>query len=276
MTEEKVMPREAGAQLGLLLRQLRRKQNKSQEEVAHASDIAHNYYGEIERGRREPARDTLLSIARHGLNLPVNQLNLLLLAGGFAPLPQPLTSTEMARLYKIVEGYLNKMSPYPSVLVNQFWNVLKWNASLPVAFGLPLDRISGQQRNWLRLLFDPVRPLRQTFLEWEAFARYQLALFQRSSLGLSGEPEYRLLIAELLKLPDFERLWAETHPGQAEQYLGQAWLLKLAAPLPQGGRVVRCRLVQTSFDQYSQLFALTFFPLDEPAENIFQALGQGL
>ncbi len=35
----------------------------------------------------------------------------------------------------------------------------------------------------------------------------------RSSLGLSSEPEYRLLLAELLKLPDFERLWSETHPG---------------------------------------------------------------
>lgn len=266
------MPREMGAQLGLLLRQLRQNQNKSQEEVAHASDIAHNYYGEIERGRREPARDTLLSIARHGLNLPVNQLNLLLLAGGFAPLPQQLTSTEMARLYKIVEGYLNKMSPYPSVLVNQFWNVLKWNNTLPVAFGLPLERISGQQRNWLRLLFDPARPLRRSFLEWEDFARYQLALFQRSALGLSSEPEYRLLTAELFKLPDFERLWTETHPGHAEQYLGQVWQLKLALPPPLGGPPVRCRLVQTSFDQYSQLFALTFFPLDRASEEIFRAV----
>lgn len=262
------MQKDSFSQLGPLLRQLRQLRSKSQEEVARASDIAHNYYGEIERGKREPARDTLLNIARQGLNLTVNQTNLLLRAGGYAPLPQLLSSSEMARLYKIVEAYLNKMAPYPALVVNQFWNVLKWNSSLNSTFGLALERISGQQRNWLRLIYDLNSPLRGVFVEGEEFARYQLALFQRSTLGLQAEPEYQALVAGLLKLADFERAWNESYPGLADHFLGREWSASIASPPATGSQLFRFRLVQTSFDQYSNLFALTFFPSDPANEEI--------
>ncbi|MBN9393321.1 MAG: helix-turn-helix domain-containing protein [Chloroflexi bacterium] len=264
------MQNESISQLGPLLRQLRQLRSKSQEEVARASDIAHNYYGEIERGKREPARATLLNIARHGLNLTVNQTNLLLRAAGFAPLPQVLSSSEMARLYKIVEAYLNKMAPYPALVVNQFWNVLKWNNQLNSAFGLSLERISAPQRNWLRLLYDGNGPLRNAFVEWDEFSRYQLALFQRSTLGLQSEPEYQALFYNLQKEAGFERAWQESYPGQADLFMGREWAIRVPGALD--GGIFRCRLVQTSFDQYSQLLALTFFPVDPATEEILSLL----
>ena len=270
------MPKEPNQQLGALLKRLRLKQNKSQEEVARASDIAHNYYGEIERGRREPGRETLLGIAQRGLGLGLSETNLVLTAAGFAPLPQVLTSTEIARLYKIVEAFLNKMWPYPALLASQSWGILKWNSTLPLVFDTPLDRIPGRQRNFLRLIFDPALPWRDSFVGWETFARYVIALFKRSMLGAPQEAEYQNLLAELAKLPDFSRLWDETHPDMADHYLAHEWPLRLNLPLPVETRLIRCRLVLNYFDQYSQLFALTFFPADPATEEVFASLGQSI
>ncbi len=266
--------KESDQQLGMLLKRMRLKRNLSQEEVARASDIAHNYYGEIERSRRDPGRETLLGIAQRGLKLSLSETNLVLMAGGFAPLPQVLTSNEMARLYKIVEAFLQKISPYPSLLVSRLGAILKWNSTLPLVFGTPLELISGRQRNLLRLTFDPAQTWRESFIGWESFARYQIALFQRNTLGMPPDTDYDLLLTELHRLPDFTRLWDETSPEMTDVYLGQEWLLRIALPIPIENRLIRCRVMLTYFEQYSQLFAMTFLPLDPLGEEIFANLGQ--
>jgi transcriptional regulator with XRE-family HTH domain len=261
-------------QLGTLLKRLRLKKNLSQEEVARSSDIAHNYYGEIERSRREPGRETLTCIAQRGLKLSLSETNLVLVAGGFAPLPLVLTSTEMARLYKIVESYLQKMSPYPAILFSSMGSILKWNSTVPLAFGTPLERIPARQRNLLRLLFDTTFPWRESIVGWENFARYQIALFQRNTLGMPAEAEYQNLLEELKLLPDFLRLWHETSPEMTDNFLAQEWVIRISLPLPIENRLIRCRLMLTYFDQYSQLYAQTFLPIDSRGEEIFANLGQ--
>lgn len=268
------MAKENSAQLAALLRKFRQHRCKSQEEVARASDIAHNYYGEIERGHREPGRVTLLHIAKRGLELSPTETNLLLATAGYAPLPQALSGQEMSRLYRVVEAYLNKMLPYPALLANQFWGILKWNSSLPGLLGLPLERLPLRQRNLLRLVFDPALPCRELFPNWEEFAAYQLALFQRETPGLTHEPEYQMLWEELEKLPDFGRLWNEILPGLTDHYLGREWMLRPSIPLPVAHDIVRCRIILTRFDQVSQLFALTFFPADRISEEFFEFLSK--
>jgi transcriptional regulator with XRE-family HTH domain len=263
-------------QLGTLLKRLRLKKNLSQEEVARNSDIAHNYYGEIERNRREPGRDTLTCIAQRGLKLNLNETNVILVAGGFAPLPLVLTSTEMARLYKIVESYLQKMSPYPTVLSSRLGNILKWNGTVPLAFGTPLERIPARQRNLLRLIFDATLPWREGIVGWENFARYQIALFQRNTLGMPAEVEYQNLMEELSLLPDFLRLWNETSPEMTDTFMAVEWVIRIALPLPIENRLIRCRLMLTYFDQYAQLYAQTFLPIDQLGEDIFANLGQAV
>ncbi|HEX2913114.1 MAG TPA: helix-turn-helix domain-containing protein [Chloroflexia bacterium] len=263
-------------QLGILLKRFRLREHKSQEEVARASDIAHNYYGEIERGKREPGRDTLLNIARKGLELNLAETNLALVAAGFAPLPQVLTSNEIARLYKIVEAYLNKMFPYPAVLVSQFWGIIKWNSAFPVMLGTPLERIPAKQRNLLRLIFDPALPWRSNLLDWNEYACYQLALFKHGTLGQTSEPEYQALLADLVRLPGFSALWEETHPDMADISLGREWPIRLPLPLPLEGKVINCRLVLTRFDHFSQLSVQTYFPADHFTEEVFALVGQGI
>ncbi len=256
--------------LGLLLKQLRLKRNRSQEEVARASDIAHNYYGEIERNRRDPGRETLLSIAQRGLGLNLNETNLVLLAGGYAPLPQVLTSVEMARLFKLVEAYLQKMLPYPALVVGQMGHILKWNSAFPLVFGVALEKIPSRKRNLLRLTFDPDYAWRDCFVGWEAFARYQVALFQRTTLGLPPDDDQRQLLEDLHRLPGFEKLWQETTPELVDTFLAQEWPLRL--PLPFENRLLHCRTMLTYFDQYARLFALSFFPADPASEELFKQL----
>ncbi|MEI7555541.1 helix-turn-helix domain-containing protein [Candidatus Chlorohelix sp.] len=255
--------------LAKLLRQLRFRQNRSQEEVARASDIAHNYYGEIERGNRSPSRDTLLNIARKGLELSNNEINLLLIAAGFAPIPQSLTSNEMARLYKVVEAYLNKMLPYPALLVNQVWNIVKWNRAITSAFGTPLESIPARRRNLLRLLFDPMHNFKERFVDWETFSRVQVAHFQRNTIGFELDNDYANLISDMRLLPQFSRMWEEAHPDLCERYLGYEWTMLAGMGSIQNAESIKIRLVVTRFEQYNTLQAISFFPADPNSEQFF-------
>jgi transcriptional regulator with XRE-family HTH domain len=54
-----------GRTLGDRLRRLRRERNETQEAVAAAIGIRRASYTNIERGRDQPGRETLLALARH-------------------------------------------------------------------------------------------------------------------------------------------------------------------------------------------------------------------
>lgn len=258
------MTQKMNGQLGALLRRFRARNNKSQEDVARDCHIAHNYYGEIERGKREPGRATLLGIARQGLELNTAETNLVLLAAGYASLPQSLTSLEMSRLYRLVEAFLQKMQPYPALLAGQLWYILKWNAGLPPLVGAPLESIPARQRHLLRLVFDPALPWRASIADWHDFAGYMTALFQRATLNVPHDNDYESLLKELLRLPDFEMFWENSHPDMADGFLGREWRFHLP------DAELTCRLAFTGFDQYSQLTALTFFPANGTAMHIMQ------
>ncbi|MDR3332126.1 MAG: helix-turn-helix domain-containing protein [Synergistaceae bacterium] len=80
------------------LKQIRKKRKLIQKEVAQIVGIAGNYYSEIETGKRNPAVDTLVSIAK-ALGVTVNDL---LIDCGATP-PQPFDIASLGAAERRVE-----------------------------------------------------------------------------------------------------------------------------------------------------------------------------
>jgi transcriptional regulator with XRE-family HTH domain len=72
--------------LGDILRRLRETQQLTVREVADYADLAPSYVSALERGIRQPERDTLIALLLAAFSLPVSLANRVLLFAGFAPM----------------------------------------------------------------------------------------------------------------------------------------------------------------------------------------------
>lgn len=68
------------------LARLRIMQRLTQQEVAELAGVSRAYVTHVERGERQPERDTLVALLLAALSLPVPQANRILLLAGYAPL----------------------------------------------------------------------------------------------------------------------------------------------------------------------------------------------
>jgi transcriptional regulator with XRE-family HTH domain len=68
------------------LAHLRIMQRLTQQEVAELAGVSRAYITHVERGERQPERDTLVALLLAALSLPVPQANRILLLAGYAPL----------------------------------------------------------------------------------------------------------------------------------------------------------------------------------------------
>jgi transcriptional regulator with XRE-family HTH domain len=68
------------------LAHLRIMQHLTQQEVAELAGVSRAYVTHVERGERQPERDTLVALLLAAFSLPVPQANRLLLLAGYAPL----------------------------------------------------------------------------------------------------------------------------------------------------------------------------------------------
>lgn len=100
-----------------------------------------------------------------------------------------------------LDTMLRNHEPYPALLLDRYWNVLRTNASAPALFGsmIHLDSFP-KPRNLLRLLFDP-DALRPCVEDWETVAAMLLARIRREALGQVIDPKLQALIDELKRFP---------------------------------------------------------------------------
>jgi MmyB-like transcription regulator ligand binding domain len=121
----------------------------------------------------------VLRLAR-ALDVPLRERNGLLLAAGFAPLypVAPLGSTQLSRVEAALTSMLEQHEPYPAVVLDRGWNVLRANRGA----GLLFARLFAPDQmpdavNVLRLMLEP-GPIRSSVLNWDAVA---LALLERAA-----------------------------------------------------------------------------------------------
>ena len=123
-TSEVIMPNDFAAQL----KTWRARRGYSQLALAGRTDISQRHLSFLELGRASPSREMVDRLA-NALAIPLRQHNALLLAAGFAPEWQQraLGAPDMAEVTRALDFMLAQQEPYPAVVVDRHWNLIKAN-----------------------------------------------------------------------------------------------------------------------------------------------------
>ena len=110
------------------LRWWRERRGFSQLALAGHAGISQRHLSFLELARAAPSREMVIRLAA-ALDLPLRQQNALLLAAGFAPVwrESDLAAPELAGLRSALDFMLGQQEPYPAVVVDRRWNLLRAN-----------------------------------------------------------------------------------------------------------------------------------------------------
>ena len=100
----------------------------SQLSLAERADVSQRHLSFLELGRSSPSRDMVERLAA-ALDIPLRQQNALLLAAGLAPRwpERELSVPDLAEVAQAIDYILGQQEPYPAVVVDRHWNLLKAN-----------------------------------------------------------------------------------------------------------------------------------------------------
>ncbi len=186
--------------VGELLRHWRERRRLSQLDLSNQAEVSTRHLSFVETGRSAPSRDLVLLLAEQ-LEVPLRERNLLLLAGGYAPVyPEtPLDAPRMAAVRGAVRQVLTGHDPYPAVVVDRAWNLVDANASLALFTDLAAPHLLAPPANVLRASLHPdgLAPHIVNLGEWRAHLLSRL----RRQVELSGDAGLTALAAELRGYP---------------------------------------------------------------------------
>jgi transcriptional regulator with XRE-family HTH domain len=168
----------------------------SQLALADQAEVSTRHLSCVETGRARPSRTFVLHLAEH-LDVPLRGRNELLVAAGFAPEygHTDLDAPEMAPVRDALDLVLGHAEPYPALVVDRHWDLVRANAGL----GLLLDGVDPA------LLQPPVNVLRVSLHpdglagrleDVEAYSAHALAVLRREAT-LLGDPVLAALHDEL-------------------------------------------------------------------------------
>lgn len=209
----------------------------------------------IETGRSVPSRAMVLRIAA-ALDVPLREQNQLLVAAGLAPVyeERSLDAPGMAAIRHGVERVINAYNPFPCVVIDRGWRIVRANAGA----GMLLDGVAThllESPNALRIALHPdgLAPRIRNLAQW----RHHLIARLRRESAASGSAELASLLAEI-----------EAYPGgsaETSDLGGVAVPLELCTT---GGRLLTFLSMVTSFGTALDLTAAelsieAFLPADE-------------
>jgi len=131
------------------LRWWRERRGLSQLALAGRAGVSQRHLSFLELERASPSREMVDRLAL-ALAIPLRQHNALLLAAGFAPVwrQRELAAPDLAEVASALDYMLAQQEPYPAVVVDRHWNLLKGNAAAvrlveflvgPIAPGTPVN-----------------------------------------------------------------------------------------------------------------------------------------
>lgn len=210
MTSPRRMSR--STELGVLLRHWRNLRGKSQLDLSLDSGVSQRHLSFIESGRSGPSREKLMAIAK-ALDIPLRERNTLLLAAGYAPLyaDHAWDAPETQSVTKALDRMLRQHEPFPAVVMDRYWNVLKTNESAPRFFNCFVDMNAREgRRNLLHLMFDP-EGMRPFLVNWDQAAEALLGRVAREAVGRVVDDTTKQLLATLLAYPGVKTEWKIPH-----------------------------------------------------------------
>ena len=156
----------------------------SQLSLAVAAATTPRYMSFIETGRSQPSREMVLRLAM-ALDVPVRDRNGLLMAAGFAPLypDHDLDHPAIERVMAALDHMLERHAPYPAVVMNRQWDVVRVNAGAAQLFAdLCAPEPVPDPANVLQLMLEP-GPVRAAVVNWDEVAPSLLERARREAVG---------------------------------------------------------------------------------------------
>jgi transcriptional regulator with XRE-family HTH domain len=119
----------SGTTFAARLRWWRERRGFSQLALAGRTGVSQRHLSFLELGRASPSREMVDRLAA-ALDVPLRQHNALLLAAGFAPewRQRDLAEPDLAEVTSALDYMLAQQEPFPAVVVDRHWNLLKSNA----------------------------------------------------------------------------------------------------------------------------------------------------
>lgn len=196
----------SGAAVGGHLREWRLRRRMSQLDLACEAEVSSRHLSFVETGRAQPSREMILRLAER-LEVPMRERNVLLVAGGFAPVfpERSLDAPELAAAKAALDILLAGHRPYPAFAVDRHWNIVASNGALPQLYDGVDPALMTAPVNALRLSLHPkgLGPRIVNFAEWHAHVVERL----RHQVDLTADPG-------LIELLDEVRGYARPQPGR--------------------------------------------------------------
>ena len=208
-----------GSPFGRLLKDWRGRRGLSQLDLALAARTTQRHLSFIESGRAAPSRDMVLRLA-HTMDLPLRQQNALMLAAGYAPAwrERALSTPDLAVVNSALDYMLAQHEPYPALVVDRCWNLLRANAgAVRLVEFLTGPSQAGAPAEPVNLAIALVSPdgLRPLIVNWQEVALYFVRGVQADAQA-DGTPETAQLLERLLAFPEVPAL-SEAMPPEAGQ-----------------------------------------------------------
>ncbi len=275
---------QADASLSALLKAWRQLRRLSQLELALAAGVSQRHLSFVESGRAKPSRELLLTLAET-LDLPLRECNLLLHAGGFAPVfeQRSLSDDDMASVRRALELTLLHHEPYPAIVLDRQWNSLLRNRAAERLIGLLGD--SGEvwqrvdpsgQKNVLRLSFHP-QGLRPLVRNWDQVAPHMLERLQREIVAAPMDQALHALHQDLMAMSGLQKDQPKARNAKPHATAHAALTPTVNVELGLGDTTLRMFSLLSTFGTAQdvttdELRIETFFPADDFTAAFFQEL----
>lgn len=262
--------------LGELLRYWRMQKGLSQLQLAELAETSGRHVSFIETGRGHPSRTLLLRLAQE-LEIPLRSRNALLEAAGYAPQygETGLTDPEMGQVRRVLDFMLKSTLPYPTMIIDRYWNITLANAAFLDFVQLFTRRpalFAGAATNLMRICLHP-DGLRPHIVNRAEFEPYMVGRVRRSMSRFPGDPALAALYEEIT---GFE---GAASPGQDS---GMTSVPQFMMPLHLKKDAYEIRLFTTIATlgapqdiTLQELFIETGFPVDDATERHFRSRPPG-
>jgi transcriptional regulator with XRE-family HTH domain len=186
--------------VGELLRGWRQTRRLSQLDLALEADVSARHVSFLETGRAKPSREMILRLAEQ-LEIPLRERNVLLVAGGYAPIfpERSLDDPAMRAAREAVDRLLAGHEPYPALAIDRHWIRIAANRAVaPLLAGIDPELLQPPV-NVLRLSLHPrgLAPRIVNLGEWRAHLLARL----RQQVEFTADPVLADLLEELCRYP---------------------------------------------------------------------------
>ncbi|WP_171179658.1 helix-turn-helix domain-containing protein [Ruegeria sp. HKCCD8929] len=168
-----------------LLKEWRKRRRLSQLDLAVEADVSARHISFLETGRSRPSPEMILHLSEV-MDVPLETRNQMMRAEGFAPryAKTPLDDEAMAPIRDAVAWTLKQHAPYPGMVLDRLWRIVKLNDPAERLFA-PLGLGEGQ--SLLTLLTSPL--MAELVENWPDVAHYTMLRLRAESATAGGLPE---------------------------------------------------------------------------------------